>query len=145
VGQWVGTNNLSGIPTYYPSRTGYPNAPGSPANAHDTNRNPYFRNQALQKLGAVATTNSNCFAVWITIGYFEVEPYMTTNSSGNLQQTFDAAHPDGYALAQEIGIDTGNVTRHRGFFIIDRSIPVGFLPGSRLNTDDCVLVRRLIE
>ena len=46
---------------------------------------------------------------------------------------------------QEIGIDTGNVTRHRGFFIIDRSVPVGFVPGSRLNTDDCVLVRRLIE
>ena len=41
--------------------------------------------------------------------------------------------------------DTGNVTRHRGFFIIDRSIPVGFVPGSRLNTDDCILVRRLIE
>jgi hypothetical protein len=130
----------------YPSQNAKPNAPGLPSNAHDTSRNPYFRNQALQKLGAVATTNSNCFAVWITIGYFEVEENRPV-TSGTLanQIIFDAAHPDGFALGQELGIDTGNVTRHRGFFIIDRSIPVGFVPGSRLNTDDCVLVKRLIE
>jgi hypothetical protein len=48
-------------------------------------------------------------------------------------------------LAAEMGADTGEVRRHRAFYIVDRSIPVGFVPGSRLNTDDCVLVRRLIE
>jgi hypothetical protein len=139
-GQW-----MSGT---IPGRNTLPGAPGSPANAHDINRNPYFRYQPLQKLGAVAANNSNCFAVWITIGYFEVEenrPDMTAAvGPGNLM-TFDAAHPDGYCLGQEIGIDSGEVVRHRSFFIIDRSIPVGFIPGSRLNTDDCVLVRRLIE
>lgn len=131
-----------------PGRNTLPGTPGSMANAHDTNRNPYFRYQPLQKLGAVAANNSNCFAVWITIGYFEVEenrPNMTLPvGPGNLM-TFDAAHPDGYCLGQEIGIDSGEVTRHRSFYIIDRSIPVGFIPGSRLNTDDCILVRRLIE
>ena len=119
-----------------------PGIPGSPANAHDINRNPYFRYQPLQKLGNIVTTNSNCFAVWITIGYFEVSEHRPTNASGTV---FDAAHPDGYSLGQEVGIDSGEVTRHRGFYLIDRSIPVGFMPGSRLNTDDCVLVRRLIE
>jgi hypothetical protein len=100
----------------------------------DIHRNPYFRYLPLQKLGNLVTTQSNCFAVWITIGYFEVEPVPV-----------DPAHPDGYTLGQEVGADSGEITRHRAFFIIDRSVPVGFLPGSRLNTDDCVLVRRLIE
>jgi hypothetical protein len=110
-------------------------------NYHDTDRNPYFRYQGYQKLGNILTTRSNCFAVWITIGYFEVEENRPTGGA----MVFDAAHPDGYRLGQEVGIDTGEVTRHRGFYMIDRSIPVGFMPGSRLNTDDCVLVRRLIE
>ena len=62
--------------------------------------------------------------MWITIGHFEVDPV-----------NVDAAHPDGYALGQEVGADSGSIARHRGFYIIDRSVPVGFQPGSRLNTD----------
>jgi hypothetical protein len=123
---------------YDPNGPGHPPPPGSPPSQNglhqDIHRNPYFRYQALQKLGNLVSTQSNCFAVWITIGYFEVYPV-----------TVDSAHPDGYALSQEVGLDSGQVVRHRGFFIIDRSVPVGFSPGSRLNTDDCVLVRRLIE
>ena len=107
-------------------------------NHHNSDRNPYFRYQGLQKMGGIFTTRSNCFAVWITVGYFEVEDSPFTPK-------IDAAHPDGLVLGQEVGADSGEVVRHRSFFIIDRSIPVGFMPGSRLNTDDCVLVRRLIE
>jgi hypothetical protein len=57
----------------------------------------------------------------------------------------DAAHPDGLRLAQEVGADEGNVKRHRAFFIIDRSIPVGYEPGHRHNTDKSVLLKRFIE
>jgi hypothetical protein len=101
---------------------------------HDVTKNPYFTYQPLQKIGNILTTQSNCFAVWITIGYFEVDPVAV-----------DAAHPDGFTLGQEVGADSGEITRHRAFYIIDRSVPVGFIPGSRLNTDDCILLRRLIE
>jgi hypothetical protein len=101
----------------------------------DIRRNPYFRYQGYQKLGNILTTHSNCFAVWITMGYFEVEE----------NGAVDAAHPDGYRLGQEVGFDTGEVTRHRAFFIIDRSVPVGFQPGVRHNADKCVLLRRMIE
>ncbi|MEX2175437.1 MAG: hypothetical protein WD872_13830 [Pirellulaceae bacterium] len=117
-------------------------APGTDA-YRNTDRNPYFRYQALQKLGNNFTTQSNCYAVWMTIGYFEVEehrplPAMTT--------VIDVAHPDGYALGQEIGYDTGEIVRHRAFYIIDRSVPVGYgSPGQKLNQDNCVLLRRLIE
>jgi hypothetical protein len=118
---------------------------GSGYDYQDTNRNPYFRYQQYQKVGNLLSTQSNCFAMWVTVGYFEVEENRVT--SGTLAGTiaFDTAHPDGYSLGAEVGIDSGNVSRHRGFFIIDRSIPVGFNPGSKLNTDDCVLVRRIIE
>jgi hypothetical protein len=108
---------------------------------HDITRNPYFAYQTYQKLGSVLTTRSNCFAVWITIGYFEVEDYRPTGAA----VVIDAAHPDGLSLGQEVSADSGDIKRHRAFYIIDRSIPVGFIPGSRLNTDDCVLIRRLIE
>jgi hypothetical protein len=122
---------------------------GSETNGfRDASRNPYFAYQGYQKLGNIVTTNSNCFAVWITIGYFEVEEFrqdMSSPLSTANYQRFDAAHPDGYCLSKEVGIDTGDVTRHRAFYVIDRSVPVGFIPGSRLNTDDCILVRRLIE
>lgn len=110
----------------------------------ESDRNPYFRYQANQKVGQVFTTNSNCFAVWITVGYFEVEPNDADNNA-NTAGFVDAAHPDGTRLAQEMGSDSGEVKRHRAFYIIDRSIPVGYQPGYRHNTDKAVLLRRYIE
>ena len=38
----------------------------------DPLRNLYFRYQALDRLGNLITTRSNVYAVWITIGYFDV-------------------------------------------------------------------------
>ena len=49
------------------------------------------------------------------------------------------------ALAGEVGAETGEVKRHRAFYIIDRSIPVGYEPGRRHNTDKAVLLKRFIE
>jgi hypothetical protein len=92
----------------------------------DTGRNPYFRYQFLRRLANVVTNHSNVFAVWITVGYFEVDP-----------QTGQ--------LGQELNSDTGDVKRHRSFYIIDRSIPVAFEPGENHNVDRAVLLRRFIE
>ncbi|MDX1947000.1 MAG: hypothetical protein SFU86_16475 [Pirellulaceae bacterium] len=117
-------------------------APNAKALPRDISRNPYFRYQALQKLGSTFTTHSNCFAVWMTVGYFEVEP---VPGYATMTPQLRAAWPDGYALGAEIGSQTGEAVRHRAFFIIDRSVPVGFIPGQRLNVHDCVLLRRMIE
>jgi hypothetical protein len=103
---------------------------------NDTVRNPYFRYEGLQRLGNLVTTHSNVFAVWITVGYFEVQPW---------QKGVDAQHPDGYMLGQELGSDTGDVVRHRGFYIFDRSIPVGFQRGADLNVENAILLKRFIE
>jgi len=110
--------------------------------ATDYNRSSYFRYQAIQKLGSVTTCHSNVFAVWITVGYFEVTPAANPtlkDAAGNL------VYPDGFQLGQELGGDSGDITRHRAFYMIDRSIPVGFIRGQDVNHDKAVLVRRYIE
>ena len=79
----------------------FPNAP------FDYNRSSYFRYQAIQRLGGAASCHSNVFAVWITVGYFQVAPAANPNLKdpyGNL------VYPDGYQLGQELGSDT---RRHR--------------------------------
>jgi hypothetical protein len=81
------------------------------------------------------STNSNTFAVWVTVGYFEVTP----NPTG-----MDVAHPDGWQLGSEMLFE-GQVRRPRAFYLIDRSIPVAFEPGQVHNIGKCVLQRRYID
>ena len=54
-------------------------------------------------------------------------------------------HPDGYQLGRELGMDTGEIERHRAFYIFDRTIPVGFQRGQDLNVEKAILVSRFIE
>ena len=96
---------------------------------------PMLRYGDMSRLANMATTRSNAFAVWITVGYFEV-----TNTGA-----VDQGHPDGYYLDAELGTDTGDINRHRSFYIIDRSIPVGFLRGEDLNAEKAIRLRRFIE
>lgn len=106
----------------------------------DPTRGSFFRYLPLQKVANNVTTNSNCFAVWVTVGYFEVEDVTTPYNANDPRQ-----YPDGFMLGQELGLDLGNTQRHRAFYILDRSIPVGFIPGLKLNTDNCVLLKRQID
>lgn len=84
--------------------------------------NSFFRYQTANRLTNLVTVRSNVFAVWVTIGY-------STSSAGFV----------------EAGADTGETRRHRGFYIFDRSIPVGFMPGQDLNVRDAILLRRIIQ
>jgi hypothetical protein len=103
----------------------------------DTNRNPYFRYEELNRISNLVTTRSNVYAVWVTVGYFEVEPAPAPVDTD--------VYPDGYRLGQELGADTGEITRHRGFYIFDRTLPVGYLPGQNLNVEKAILLKRFIE
>ena len=102
----------------------------------DTDRNPFFRYQGLQRLGNLVTTRSNVYAIWITVGYFEVKPPDNPDP---------LAYPDGYELTTELGTDTGEIRRHRAFYMFDRSIPVGYIRGQDLNVEKAILVKRFIE
>lgn len=104
-------------------------------------RNSFFRYEMLHRAGNMVTTRSNVYTIWITVGYFEMEP--NYNAAGVV--VYDDLHPEGLRVAQEIGIETGEIQRHRAFYMIDRTIPVAFEPGENHNVDKCVLVRRFIE
>jgi hypothetical protein len=95
---------------------------------------PGFRYQGISRLANTTTNQANAFAVWITIGKFEV------NYVGPSQ-----ALPDGYTLGTELGFDNGTQVRHRSFFIIDRTAPVTYEAGKNHNSANCILLRRFLE
>jgi hypothetical protein len=134
------------------------------APAIDALRNPGMMYQPMTRLGNLVTTRSNVYAIWVTVGYFEVERAPDWNANeNNVQERFggdgtvgsdatvraralyDRVYPEGYMLGQEVGAETGNTKRQRAFYIIDRTEPVGFKPGEDLNVERMIRVRRRIE
>lgn len=111
----------------------------------DGTRNPYFRYKLMGKLDSMTTTRSSVFGVWITVGYFEVETAPFVDNNGDGVADYNPVYPDGYQLGQELGTDTGEIKRHRAFYMIDRSIPVAFEPGVNHNVDDAIILQRFIE
>ena len=102
--------------------------------------NPYLALENVMRLSDVTTTRSNVFAVWMTIGYFEVEKFETHSELQNkyglshiTPEMFEAVYPDGYVLGAEKGLKDGTVRRHRAFYLIDRSSPVSFQRGVKLD------------
>ena len=118
---------------------------------NNTDRNAFFRYQPMSRLANLVTTRSNVYAVWVTIGFFEVED--APDWSDNAVRTrfnddinlYKRVYPDGYAFGKEAGHETGDIERLRGFAIIDRSIPVAFEPGEDLNTENVIRLKRRIE
>jgi len=93
---------------------------------HDnTSRNYWFANLPVSKLANATTNRSSVFAIWVTVGYFEVDE-------------------DG-RLGAEIGADSGEIVRNRAFYIFDRSIPVAYEPGKNHNVDKGILLKSIVE
>ena len=78
----------------------------------------------LTRLAELATDQSNLFAVWITVGNFEVDI-------------------DTLTVGDELGADRGEAVRTRGFYIIDRSQPVMYEPGVWNNARNAVVYERV--
>ncbi|TWT46820.1 hypothetical protein [Botrimarina hoheduenensis] len=126
----------------------------------DTERNASFRYSPLTRLANLATSRSGVFAVWITVGYFEVQPAyenptlaarygisatQATPLDPVLRDSFLRIYQDGYTLGQELDLDTGQNRRMKGFYLIDRTRPVAFKPGDDLNVENAVLLRRRVQ
>jgi len=149
---------INGAPTNPPLFAGNTMGPGN--EYRDTDRNPYFRYQPMTRLSNLVTTRSNVYAVWVTIGFFEVEELSDTDHTAILTRygtnlgtladartdpLFQRVYPDGYLLSQEAGSETGDITRIREFAVIDRTVPVAFEPGRDHNTGRAVRLRRRID
>ncbi|MDG2467788.1 MAG: hypothetical protein P8M80_00785 [Pirellulaceae bacterium] len=98
----------------------------APSSTVNSDRHPSLRYLSRSRLGNLTTTRSNVYAVWITMGYFK---YI----------------PERNQIGEELGASTGEAERHRAFYMIDRSIPVGFEPGKNHNVDKTIMLRRYIE
>ena len=89
-------------------------------NFRNLDRDPFFRFQNQARLANLTTHHSNVFMVRFTIGYFNVDP--ATKAIGSEY------------LDPRVGYQ-----RPRGMFIVDRSIPVGYVPGEKLNSDNVII------
>jgi hypothetical protein len=111
-------------------------APAATSWATDGERDAWFRLETLVRANAHTTVRSEVYAIWVTMGLFEVQP-----GNGGISMQY----PDGWQLVREYGSDTGNTTRHRSFFIFDRSTPVAYEPGVDHNVRDAIPIERFIE
>ena len=100
--------------------------PGTSAQAQSYDRSVVHNQLGQTRLSNLATGQSNVYAVWITVGLFEVDGSTMT-------------------VGQELGSDIGRVQRAKGFFIIDRSVPVMYRPGELNNAFDTVKLSRIVE
>lgn len=105
----------------------------------------YNELEAIQRLSNMTTTRSNVFAVWVTVGYFEVTKVNPADYPGYTPTQFYSIYPEGYTFGKELGYYTGDVVRHRAFYLIDRSIPIGFRRGENNNIEDAILIKRVLE
>jgi hypothetical protein len=76
---------------------------------------PYLRNQLLTKIYNTLTTRSNVFAVYLTVGFFEVAKDAAGNYVGDAPGMFPVQ------LGAEIGRAEGRQIRHRMLAIVDRT------------------------
>ena len=79
---------------------------------------PYLWDELLRRIGDHVTTRSNVFAVWLTVGFFEV--------------VGDGVGGGPPRLGQEIGRSENRQKRHRMFAIVDRTrVTVAHDPATR--------------
>ena len=127
---------------------------GASNDHRNSQRNGFFRYQPMVRLNNLVTNRSNVYAVWVTIGFFEVEeaPNLATftlnnglNASPETTALYNRVYPDGYSFGREDGVDVGNTRRLRGFYMIDRTMMAGYEPGADHNVENVIRLRRRIE
>ena len=110
----------------------------------DYSQHPYWRSEMMQKVMNLTTVRTHQYAVWITIGFFEVtrqgDPLMANANPGTSLATlgFDILGP-------EIGASSGQTTRYRGFFLVDRTKLYGFDDTTPGSFTPAVVYRQMIE
>jgi len=103
-------------------------------------QHPYWRSEWMQKMMNLSTVRTHQYAVWVTVGFFEVI------SQGDPAAAYTTSPDAAYdVIGREVGLIGGKNVRHRGFFIVDRLKLQGFDPSSPGKFRDAVLYRRIIQ
>jgi hypothetical protein len=105
----------------------------------DERQQPYFRSEWMQRVLNLSTVRTHQYAVWITIGFFEVV------QPGNPQLAYSKPAQAYDQLGMEIGALEGKNTRYRGFFILDRTRATGFNPTNAGDFRDVIVYRKTIQ
>ena len=112
---------------------------GGTATNPDNRQHPLWRIEQLHHLMNLTTTRTHQYAVWITIGFFEIKRQGDLAMFAfNPQLAFDIMGP-------EIGAANGKSTRYRGFYLVDRLQLTGFNPQSTSNFRAAVTYRNRIQ
>jgi hypothetical protein len=105
----------------------------------DERQHPYFRSEWMQRVLNLSTVRTHQYAVWITVGFFEVV------KAGNPQLAYTNPLQAFDQLGMELGALEGKNTRYRGFFILDRTRATGFNPTNPGDFRDVVVYRKIIQ
>jgi hypothetical protein len=106
----------------------------------DDRQHPYWRSELMQKAINLTTVRTHQYAVWITIGFFEVKK---AGDIGMLGQGLPQLAYD--IMGAEVGALSGNNVRYRGFFIVDRLKLTGFNLNSAGQFRNAILYRKIIQ
>jgi len=89
----------------------------------DAREHPFWRIEMLQRVMNLTTVRTHQYAVWITVGFFEVKRRGNAEmiASADPRLAFDILGP-------EIGLNGNKLLRYRGFFLVDRLKLNGFDP-----------------
>jgi hypothetical protein len=114
---------------------------GDSGGTNNMAQHPYFRGEQMQRITNLTTVRTHQYAVWITIGFFEVK------REGDIAMIGDPTYPTAAfdLLGPEIGAATGENTRYRSFFVVDRLKLTGFDPDAVGAFRPAVVYRRTIR
>jgi hypothetical protein len=115
--------------------------PGDPSSTLlDAREHPFWRIEMLQRVMNLTTVRTHQYAVWITVGFFEVKRRgnVAMIGSSDPRLAFDILGP-------EIGAIDHKNRRYRGFFLVDRLKLDGFDPSSPRQSLSAVVYRQSIQ
>jgi hypothetical protein len=117
---------------------GQPSDPGSPL--LDARQHPSWRIEMLERVMNLTTVRTHQYAVWITVGFFEVKRQgnVAMIASGDPRPAFDVLGP-------EIGLPDQKHRRYRGFFLVDRLKLDGFDPTNTSSWHRAVVYRQSLQ
>ena len=106
----------------------------------DDRQHPYWRTELLQKAMNLTTVRTHQYAVWVTVGFFQVKRQGNIGmlAQGPPQLAFDVMGP-------ELGAIDATRIRYRGFFLVDRLKLTGFNPGDTGAWHSAVVYRKVIQ